>query len=207
MQDQRVRERPRSDTRERILNVGEELIAQHGMEGFQLKDVAERIGIRPPSIFAHFAGRDAIAQAIAERMLLRIRDLLVAGDDENPDEVISRWVRGLVAYMVANTAHLRIFLRDMAHAGSPGVSEYKDADDIQAEMAASIASVMQRGIAEGKFRVVRVEGLMAQIFGAVVAMLVWEGWDDSGNPIPGVPIETVQDEVEDLVRSYLAPRA
>ena len=206
MQEQRVRERPRSDTRERILNVGEELIAQYGMEGFQLKDVAERIGIRPPSIFAHFAGRDAIAQAIAERMLIRIRDLLVAGDEEDPEEVLVRWVRGLVSYMVANTAHLRIFLRDMAHAGSPGVSEYENADAIQAEMAASIGDVMRRGIEKGRFRVVRVEGLMAQIFGAVLAMLVWEGWDDSGNPIPGVPIETIQDEIEDLVRSYLAPR-
>jgi len=206
MQEQRVRERPRSDTRERILNVGEELIAQYGMEGFQLKDVAERIGIRPPSIFAHFAGRDAIAQAIAERMLIRIRDLLVAGEDEDPEEVMVRWVRGLVSYMVANTAHLRIYLRDMAHAGSPGVSEYENADAIQAEMAASIGAVMQRGFESGRFRVVRVEGLMAQIFGAVLAMLVWQGWDDSGNPIPGVPIETVQDEIEDLVRSYLAPR-
>lgn len=206
MQEHRIRERPRSDTRERILNVGEELIAQYGMEGFQLKDVAERIGIRPPSIFAHFAGRDAIAQAIAERMLIRIRDLLVAGDDEDPEEVLVRWVRGLVSYMVANTAHLRIFLRDMAHAGSPGVSEYENADAIQAEMAASIGDVMRRGIEKGRFRVVRVEGLMAQIFGAVLAMLVWEGWDDSGNPIPGVPIETIQDEIEDLVRSYLAPR-
>jgi len=206
MQEQRVRERPRSDTRERILNVGEELIAQYGMEGFQLKDVAERIGIRPPSIFAHFAGRDAIAQAIAERMLIRIRDLLVAGDEEDPEEVMVRWVRGLVSYMVANTAHLRIFLRDMAHAGSPGVNEYENADAIQAEMSASIGDVMRRGIEKGQFREVRVEGLMAQIFGAVLAMLVWEGWDDSGNPIPGVPIETVQDEIEDLVRSYLAPR-
>ncbi len=206
MQEQRVRERPRSDTRERILNVGEELIAQYGMEGFQLKDVAERIGIRPPSIFAHFAGRDAIAQAIAERMLVRIRDLLVAGDDEDPEEVMVRWVRGLVSYMVANTAHLRIFLRDMAHAGSPGVNEYENADAIQADMAASIGEVMRRGMEKGQFRVVRVEGLMAQIFGAVLAMLVWEGWDDSGNPIPGVPIETIQDEIEDLVRSYLAPR-
>jgi len=205
MPDQRVRERPRSDTRERILNVGEDLIAQYGMEGFQLKDVAERIGIRPPSIFAHFAGRDAIAQAIAERMLLRIRDLLVAGDDEDPEEVTVRWVRGLVSYMVTNTAHLRIFLRDMAHAGSPGVNEYENGY-IQVEMGNNIASVIHRGVERGVFREVRVEGLMAIVFGAVVTLLVWDGWDDAGNPVPGVPIETVQDEIEDLVRGYLAPR-
>jgi AcrR family transcriptional regulator len=205
MPDQRVRERPRSDTRERILNVGEDLIAQYGMEGFQLKDVAERIGIRPPSIFAHFAGRDAIAQAIAERMLLRIRDLLVAGEDEDPEEVTVRWVRGLVAYMVTNTAHLRIFLRDMAHAGSPGVNEYENGY-IQAEMGNNIARVLQRGVERGVFREVRIEGLMAIVFGAVVTLLVWDGWDDAGNPVPGVPVDTVQDEIEDLVRGYLAPR-
>jgi hypothetical protein len=37
-------------------------------------------------------------------------------------------------------------------------------------------------------------------------MLVWEGWDDAGKPLPGVPIETVQDEAEDLVLTYLAVR-
>jgi AcrR family transcriptional regulator len=205
MSEQKVRERPRSDTRERILNVGEELIAQYGMEGFQLKDVAERIGIRPPSIFAHFAGRDAIANAIAERMLLRLRDLLVAGDDEDPAEVTVRWVRGLVSYMMANTAHLRIFLRDMAHAGSPGVNEYENGY-IQDEMGVNVGKVLQRGIEKGIFRPVRVEGLMAIVFGAVVTALVWDGWDDAGNPLPGVPIETVQDEIEDLVKTYLAPR-
>jgi AcrR family transcriptional regulator len=52
-------------TRDRILEVAEELIALHGMEGFQLKDVAERVGIRPPSIFAHFRSREAVGEAVA----------------------------------------------------------------------------------------------------------------------------------------------
>ena len=35
----------RSDTRAKILEVAEALIAEHGMEGFQIKDVADRLGI------------------------------------------------------------------------------------------------------------------------------------------------------------------
>jgi len=59
-------------TRERILEVAEEIIARHGMEGLRLKDVAESVGIQPPSVFTHFDGREAIGDAVAHRVLEKI---------------------------------------------------------------------------------------------------------------------------------------
>ena len=55
-------------TRERILEVAEELIARHGVEAFELKEVAARVGIRSPSIFAHFKGREDLAECVSRRV-------------------------------------------------------------------------------------------------------------------------------------------
>jgi len=63
-------------TRDRILEVAEEIISRSGMEGMRLKDVAARVGIQPPSIFAHFEGREAIGNAVAARVLDQLAALV-----------------------------------------------------------------------------------------------------------------------------------
>lgn len=194
-------------TRERILEVAEELIALHGVEGFQLKDVAARIGIRPPSIFAHFAGREAIAQAVAERMIGGIANLVDEVPGETPAETLKRWVRNLVAYLSENPAHVRLILRDMAHVGSPNVASFASAQQSMEQIKHHLEEVLKRGLADGTFGEVRPDSVIAQVIGAVVSNLAWEGWDENGNPLPGVPIETVQAETERLILGYVLKRA
>jgi AcrR family transcriptional regulator len=195
-----------SDTRERIVVVAEELIALHGVEGFQLKDVAARIGIRPPSIFAHFAGREAIAQAVAERMVGGIASLVDEIKDEEPAATLTRWVRNLVAYLSEHPAHVRLILRDMAHVGSPNVASIASAQQSMEQIKTHLDEVLKRGEAEGTFRPVRPDSVIAQVIGAVVSNLAWEGWDEDGNPLPGAPIETIQDETEQLILGYVLKR-
>lgn len=196
-----------SGTRERILEVAEELIALHGVEGFQLKDVAAEIGIRPPSIFAHFAGREAIAQAVAERMIGGIAKLVDEIPGEKPAATLTRWVRSLVAYLSEHPAHVRLILRDMAHVGSPNVASFASAQQSMEEIKRHLDEVLNRGLVEGTFREVRPDSVIAQVIGAVVSNLAWEGWDERGNPLPGVPIETVQEETQQLILGYVLKRA
>lgn len=194
-------------TRERILEVAEELIALHGVEGFQLKDVAAAIGIRPPSIFAHFAGREAIAQAVAERMIGGIASLVDEVEGETPAATLKRWVRNLVSYLSKHPAHVRLILRDMAHVGSPNVASIASARQSMQEIKQHLHEVLQKGEAKGAFRSVRADSVISQVIGAVVSNLAWEGWDDQGNPLPGVPIETIQEETEHLILGYVLKRS
>jgi AcrR family transcriptional regulator len=195
-----------SGTRERILEVAEQLIALHGVEGFQLKDVAARIGIRPPSIFAHFAGREAIAQAVGERMIGGIASLVDDSPEEEPSATLSRWARNLVGYLSEHPAHVRLIMRDMAHVGSPNVASIANAQLSMQHIKAHLSDVLRRGEATGEFRAVRPDSVIAQIIGAVVSNLSWAGWDDAGMPLPGVPIEKVQNETEQLILGYVLKR-
>jgi AcrR family transcriptional regulator len=56
-------------TRERILDEVEELIVSKGVYGFKLRDVAERLGLRVPAIYKHYASRDDVLIEVARRSL------------------------------------------------------------------------------------------------------------------------------------------
>jgi len=63
-------------TRERILDTAEALFAARGFAGTALRDVAEAVGLRIPSLYNHFAGKDALYEAVLERGLRPALELL-----------------------------------------------------------------------------------------------------------------------------------
>jgi len=55
---------PSSDTREQILRVARELIETRSYLGFSFQDIADRVGIRKPSLYHHFPTKEALAVAV-----------------------------------------------------------------------------------------------------------------------------------------------
>lgn len=56
-------------TVERIIDAGEVLFAENSYEGTTLRQIAQRVGIKEPSIYAHFASKEAIYNAVIDRAL------------------------------------------------------------------------------------------------------------------------------------------
>ena len=55
------------ETSEQILDAAEEVFAEKGFEGATLRDIAQRVGIRIPSLYNHFSSKDALYAAVLER--------------------------------------------------------------------------------------------------------------------------------------------
>jgi AcrR family transcriptional regulator len=83
----------REATRQEILTAAWDVARQNGIAGLTLREVAVRVGMRPPSLYSHFASKNAIYDAMygqawqdcltwmtqrAQRAPLEPRDRLVA---------------------------------------------------------------------------------------------------------------------------------
>lgn len=65
-------------TAARVLDAAEELFAEHGYAGTTLRDVADRAGLRIPSLYNHFASKDALYAAVLARGIGPVVALLAA---------------------------------------------------------------------------------------------------------------------------------
>ena len=192
-------ERPldQSGTREKILAAAEQLIATRGLDGFQLKDVAEAVGIRPPSVYAHFDGREAIAHAVALRFYraldatLRIDTLL----EVDPIDALRTIVGRATRLFASHPGYLRLVLRDAERSAFPESSELSQA---WLRIAAQWNVAIERGVALGVFRSVRQNAAQSQIVGAILHNLCWEGFSVEGTPISGAPLDQVIRESQEM---------
>jgi TetR/AcrR family transcriptional regulator, transcriptional repressor for nem operon len=62
------------DTREEILNAGEELMQRRGYNAFSYQHIAVQLGIRNAAIHYHFPGKEDLGVALVQRYRQRFRD-------------------------------------------------------------------------------------------------------------------------------------
>ncbi|MGH6734893.1 MAG: TetR/AcrR family transcriptional regulator [Methyloceanibacter sp.] len=71
-------------TKERILDAAQDLIQRRSFHGFSFQDLADRVGIRKPSLYHHFDSKEALALAVLERAADWVRTQVAKADDEDP---------------------------------------------------------------------------------------------------------------------------
>lgn len=102
----RVAER-REATRREILDAAWAVALEKGIASLTLKDVAERVGMRPPSLYSHFASKNAIYDAMFGEAWAGCLEVLTAAIEDAPKAPRARLLhvsRAYVDYAVADQA-------------------------------------------------------------------------------------------------------
>src|ERR1035438_8733793 len=73
------RARRRQETIEEILDIAQDVMAEEGVNGLSLAEVARRLGVQPPSIYKYFPSLMAVYDAIFLRG--QLEHLEVMGQD------------------------------------------------------------------------------------------------------------------------------
>jgi len=71
----------RSDTAERILDVGENLIQTRSFNAFSYQDISDALGIKKASIHYHFASKSDLGAAIMKRYRQRLEAAMLMAED------------------------------------------------------------------------------------------------------------------------------
>jgi TetR/AcrR family transcriptional regulator len=111
-------------TAERILDAAEDLFAQKGYSATSLGDVADRVGIRSPSLYNHFRNKEALYEAVLERLLLEFGRPLIEMQEssELSQERVLQWLETIVRQHHANPNLARL-LQHAALSGGPHTNE------------------------------------------------------------------------------------
>jgi AcrR family transcriptional regulator len=102
----RIAER-REATRTEILQVAWELAQEQGLAEFTLRDLAERVGMRAPSLYTHFASKHAIYDAMFGQAWSDFERVALAEFTELPQApraAVRRGARVFFDFAVANPA-------------------------------------------------------------------------------------------------------
>jgi AcrR family transcriptional regulator len=91
---------PPTSTRERLLAAASRLFAERGYDGTSTRQIAEEVGIRQPSLFHHFASKQAIMESLLELTYATPADVAERlADEHRPAAVrLGEYVRWDVAY-------------------------------------------------------------------------------------------------------------
>jgi AcrR family transcriptional regulator len=103
------RRRRRQETIEQVLDIAVEVMAEQGVAGLTLGEVARRMGIRPPSLYVYFDGKNALYDALFERgwrdLLATMRAVEEASDGRDLDADLLASESAFVRWAVEHPAY------------------------------------------------------------------------------------------------------
>ena len=113
-------------TAQRILDAAEDLFAKKGYSATSLGDVADKVGIRSPSLYNHFKNKEALYQAVLNRLLDNFtRPLEELTKTEVTQDRLMEWLDTIVRLHHANPNLARL-LQHAALSGGPHTNELID---------------------------------------------------------------------------------
>jgi AcrR family transcriptional regulator len=190
------------------------MIALKGLDALTLKDLAEPVGIKVPSIYAHFSSREDVLKAVADRYVAALAQQFPFDEGDDPMHALLAGTRGLVIYFAAHPAHARLKLRDLeTPGGRPELSaaaEGLPVENIEKgplhQFFARLERLVESGIAAGQFRKVTSIDLYRVAFGTTLLSLTWPTQDIFTSARHSQEISHILPMVEEAVRSFVAAR-
>lgn len=94
-------------TTQQIVETAERIHNKRGLEALSMRSVAKAVRVTPMALYRHFADKDALLNAVAERGFATLETYLAkAGAESRP---IRRMRQGLIQYREFALAHRRMF--------------------------------------------------------------------------------------------------
>ncbi|MFI1359723.1 TetR/AcrR family transcriptional regulator [Streptomyces sp. NPDC020898] len=131
----RIKQRRRGDTRQRIQDVALELLAEQGYEKTSLREIAERLDVTKAALYYHFKTKEEIIVSLFEDLTKPIEDLIEWGRQQphtlaTKQEIVRRYSQALTdaaplfRFMQENQATVRdLSIGDMFKNRMLGVRE------------------------------------------------------------------------------------
>lgn len=191
-----------ANTRQRILDAARQLIAERGVEQLRLQDVASAVGIRPPSVFGHFKGLEDVTESVFRQVLENLTEALDIHPSTNVAEDLRITISRLTAFLATDAANVRLLLQQLASNGRT-LARFESGNEMVDSIDLRVEALLNRGIASGQFRRVRVHDFMAVVVGTLLARLAWHNYVDWQAPDWPKQLADIEDDVVEIAYGFL----
>ncbi len=145
------RQRRRLETIEEVLDVAVEIMAEQGVAGLSVGELARRMGIRPPSLYVYFPSKNAIYDALfgrgARSLLSTMRDLASTREGgESLKELLSAAAEAFVRWSIANPAYSQLLFWRPVPGFMPSEEAYAPAIELVELSTEWFADLQGRGL-------------------------------------------------------------
>jgi AcrR family transcriptional regulator len=144
------RQRRRLDTIEQVLDVAVEVMAEQGVAGLTLGEVARRMGIRPPSLYGYFDGKHALYDALFERgwrlLLAAVREAEVRMEGTDPLQDHRDGMAVFVRWAVEHPAYSALMFWRPVPGFLPSEGAYAPAIALDEDGRAQVVRLREAGI-------------------------------------------------------------
>jgi AcrR family transcriptional regulator len=103
-----------AQTAERILQVARQLFMERGFSGVSINDVVQQVGITKPTLYYHYADKEALYVAMAARMLTQMGDEMnaaITAIDGSFAQLLCRVIEMIQSHNAEDTRMLRHEIR------------------------------------------------------------------------------------------------
>lgn len=137
--------------REEIIAAAKDLLAESAnSDAVSIRAVADAVGVTPPSIYLHFADKDALIEAVCADVFANLHAAMVAAAEpvEKPLDKLCAYGMAYVQFALDHPEHYR--LATMERHGNAGMSHIDEvlADAAFSHLTAVVADCMAEGIFE-----------------------------------------------------------
>jgi AcrR family transcriptional regulator len=117
-----AREKLQTEVRQdQIIDAALALMSDRGVRGLSMAAIARRVGFAPSAIYRHFRGKDALLDAVLERVRERLHGAIAAAraETDDPVEALRRLLERHMRLLHQNRGLQRVLLADDFHVGHP----------------------------------------------------------------------------------------
>jgi AcrR family transcriptional regulator len=117
----------RAETIEELVDVAVQVMAEQGVAGLSLGEVARRMGVRPPSLYVYFDSKNAVYDAVFKRGWHEVHQALTAFPDPDLGADLPAYLLGLAEVYVRWSVEHPVFAQLMGWRTVPGYEPSTDA--------------------------------------------------------------------------------
>jgi AcrR family transcriptional regulator len=144
------RQRRRQETIEQVLHVAVEVMAEQGVTGLTLGEVARRMGIRPPSLYGYFDGKHALYDALFERgwrsLLATVREAEARLERTDPLQDYRDGMAVFVRWAVEHPAYSALMFWRPVPGFVPSAGAYAPAVALDEDGRAEVVRLREAGV-------------------------------------------------------------